>query len=374
MLGPDLRLDVGADRGVVAQEALRRFAALAEARLAVGEPRAGLRHDVHRHADVEEPALAADPLAVHDVELGDPERRRDLVLDDLDADAVADRLRAGLDRLDPADVEPHRGVELQGPATGRDLRVPEHDPDLLAELVREHERGVGAADRARQLAQRLAHEARLDADEAVPHLAFDLGPRDERGDGVDDDDVDPARADEGLGDLEGLLPGVRLADEELIDVDPAGARVARVQGVLHVDEGGDAAAPLGLGDDVLAERGLAGRLRAEHLGDPPARNASDAEREVEGDRSGRDEVDLLPFGRAELHDRPAAELLLDGEDRRLDRLRALRGRCPVPLRHRHLVLLLSGSVGPDGTDDDAPARVLSPPALPRRRCAACASA
>ena len=41
------------------------------------------------------------------------------------------------------------------------------------------------------------------------------------------DDVDAAGADQRLGDLERLLAGVRLADEQLIDVDAAGARVRR---------------------------------------------------------------------------------------------------------------------------------------------------
>ena len=63
-----------ADVRVLAQELLGRLAALAEPRVAEGEPRAGLGDDVHRHADVEEAALAGDPLAVHDVELGDAER------------------------------------------------------------------------------------------------------------------------------------------------------------------------------------------------------------------------------------------------------------------------------------------------------------
>ena len=108
-------------------------------------------------------------------------------------------------------------------------------------------------DRAGQLAQRLAHQPGLDADEGVAHLALDLGARHEGGDGVDDDAVDAARADQRLGDLERLLAGVRLADEELVDVDAAGAGVARIEGVLDVDEGDDAAARAG------PRRGRAGR-------------------------------------------------------------------------------------------------------------------
>ena len=57
--------------------------------------------------------------------------------------------------------------------------------------------------------------------------------------------VDAAGADEGLGDLERLLAGVGLAHEQLVDVDAAGAGVARVERVLDVDERGDAAARAG---------------------------------------------------------------------------------------------------------------------------------
>ena len=97
------------------------------------------------------------------------------------------------------------------------------------------------AERAGELAQRLAHEARLQADEAVAHLALDLGLRRERRDGVDGDDVDGAAAHEHLGDLEGLLAVVGLRDEQVVDVDADGLGVDRVDGVLGVDEGGQAA-------------------------------------------------------------------------------------------------------------------------------------
>ena len=147
------------------------------------------------------------------------------------------------------------------------------------------ERGVRARHGAGQLAQGLAHQPGLDAHEAVAHLAFDLGPRHERGDRVDDDAVDAARADERLGDLERLLAGVGLADEQLVDVDAAGAGVAGIERVLDVDERDDAAAGLGLREDVLADGRLARRLRAEDLGDPAARDAADPERQVERDRA-----------------------------------------------------------------------------------------
>ena len=77
---------------------------------------------------------------------------------------------------------------------------------------------------------------------AVAHLAFDLRAGHQSRHRVDHDDVDRARADQGVGDLEGLLAVVGLADQELVDVDAEPAGVARVEGVLGVDEGRDAAA------------------------------------------------------------------------------------------------------------------------------------
>ncbi len=118
-----------------------------------------------------------------------------------------------------------------------------------------------------ELAERLAHEARLQADVAVAHLALDLGLGHERRDGVDDDQVDRARAHERVGDLERLLAVVGLADEQLVDVDAELARVARVERVLGVDERRDAALLLALRDRVECERGLAARLRAVDLDD-----------------------------------------------------------------------------------------------------------
>src|SRR5207249_4377744 len=101
------------------------LAALAEALLVEAEEGAALLDDPELDAHVEQPAVLGDALVVEDVELGDLERRRDLVLDDLHFDARADDLRALLDAVDPADVEANRGVELERPAARRRLGVAE---------------------------------------------------------------------------------------------------------------------------------------------------------------------------------------------------------------------------------------------------------
>ena len=82
----------------------------------------------------------------------------------------------------------------------------------------------------------------------VAHLAFDLGLRHKRSNGVDGDDVERARANEELGDLETLLASVGLRDEQLVDIDADAPRVLGVDRVLCVDERADAATALRLGD------------------------------------------------------------------------------------------------------------------------------
>ena len=122
-------------------------------------------------------------------------------------------------------------------------------------------------------------------DVAVPHLALDLGLRDESGDRVDGDDVERAGADEELRDLERLLARVRLGDEQLVDVDADAACVLGIHRVLGVDERADPASPLRLGHGVVDERRLPGRLGTEDLDDAAARETADAECEVERERT-----------------------------------------------------------------------------------------
>src|SRR5687767_7567303 len=140
------------------QERSGVLAALSEALVAVAEVRAGLLDELPLDGDIEDASLPRDAIAVDDVELGLLEGWRHLVLHDFDANAVADRLHALLQRLDAADVEADRGVELQRPPARSRLGVSEHDPDLLAQLIREDRDGAGAVERPRELAERLAHE------------------------------------------------------------------------------------------------------------------------------------------------------------------------------------------------------------------------
>ncbi len=164
----------------------------------------------------------------------------------------------------------------------------------------------------------------------VAHLAFDLGTRRECCHRVDDHDVDCAGAHQHVDDLERLLAGVGLADEQLVDVDADGAGVHRVHGVLGVDVGADAAVALRLGHDVHGECGLTRGLRAEDLDHTTTRQTADAEGEVEAQRPCLDGLDAHRGLFAHPHDGPFAELLVDGCQRHIECLFPIVAHCRSP--------------------------------------------
>src|SRR5262249_8321068 len=155
----------------------------------------GLVNDAAVGGEVEEVAGGGDALVVHNVELGVLEGRGDLVLDDAGAGAAAHGLLALLDRAGAADGDADGGGELEGAAAGRGLGGAVHHADLLADLVDEDDGAVAPGDDAGELAHGLGHEAGLEADDGLAHLALDLGLGDEGGDGVDDDEINRVGTD-----------------------------------------------------------------------------------------------------------------------------------------------------------------------------------
>ena len=90
--------------------------------------------------------------------------------------------------------------------------------------------------------------------------------------------------------------------------------------MLRIDEGRDAAVLLRFGNHVQRDRRLTGRLRAVDLDDAAARNAADAEGDVERQDARRDDLDVhVCLGIAEAHNRTLAEVLLDLLQRILER-------------------------------------------------------
>ena len=283
--GADLALDVVGQLRVVPQELLGVVAALAQADIAVVEPCTALLDDAQLDAQIDQFAHLGNALAKHDVELGLTERRCHLILHDLGTGVVADELAGGvLQTLHTADVDAHRGIILQRTAAGGDFGVAVDDADLLTQLVDEDADRVGLANDAGQFAHGLAHQAGLQADVAVAHLALDLGAGDHGGDRVHDDGVDGTGTDQRLADL---------------------------HGVLDVDEGDLAALLLGLGQDVQGQRGLTAGFRAVHLDDTAARHTAHTQRHIQTQAAGGDGFHLHGGIVAQLHDGTLAELLFD---------------------------------------------------------------
>src|SRR5471032_651527 len=285
---------------------------LADTFAVIAVPGTRLLDDLRIRTQIEDLAFARRAFSIKDVEVGFLERRRDLVLDDLDLGFVADHFVTRFDRAGAADVQAHGSVEFQGVTAGRRFRAAEHDADFHADLVDEDDQRVGAVDRAGQLAQRLRHQTRLQARQRIAHVAFDFGAWRQRGHRVDDDQVDAARADQRIADFQRLLTGVRLRDQQLVQVDAQLLRITDVERVFGIDEGAGATEFLHLGDGLQGQRGFTGRFRTVDFHHAAARQAADAERDVQAERAGRDDLHFFDRGAGvHAHHGPFAELLFD---------------------------------------------------------------
>src|SRR6266478_2806441 len=328
---PQLLLEpVGSGR-IAAQRVSSLLAARADPLAADLEPSAALLDQVALDGQVEQLVRPRDAYAVEDVELGLPERRGHLVLHHLHPGAVPDHLLAVLDGADAPDVEADGGIELERISAGGRLGRAEHHADLHADLVDEDHGCAIAADHRRELAQGLRHEPRLQTHVRVAHLSLDLRLGHQRGHRVDHHQVDRAGAHQRLRDFQRLLAGVRLGNEEVLDLHAQLARVRDVERVLGVDEGRASTLRLYLRDGVQGQRSLAGALGSKDLDYASSRVSAAPERQIEAERSSRDGGDgLRHLGLAEPHHRTLTELLLDGPDGRRDGLQLLRNPAHVP--------------------------------------------
>ena len=146
----------------------------------------------------------------------------------------------------------------------------------------------------------------------VTHLSLDLGARHQGGDWVDDQGIDSSGADECFGDLECFLARIGLRDVELVDIHTTYVGVRGVECVLDIDDRGSATHTLRLGDDVQIERSLAGSLWPIDLGDATTRYATDAQRDVQRQGTGRYRLYVQVCSVAQFHHRSLAETLANG--------------------------------------------------------------
>ena len=107
------RLKLGCDLRILLEKLPGVLPALPQLVVAVGEECTRLLDGARSHAEVQEVTFLADALVEEDVELGRPERRRDLVLHHAGLDARANSIGTSLQSVASPQVDSHRRVELQ---------------------------------------------------------------------------------------------------------------------------------------------------------------------------------------------------------------------------------------------------------------------
>ena len=163
-----------------------------------------------------------------------------------------------------------------------------------------------------QFAERLRHQPRLHAHVAVAHFAFQFGLGHQRRHRIHHQHVDLPGGDQVSGDLQRLLAIIRLGDQQVVDIHAELPGIGRVERVFHVDERGDAALLLRLGDHLQRDGGLAGRFRSEDLVDAAAREPAHAQRGVQRNRTRRNHRHRYDgFLRSQPQDRALPELFLN---------------------------------------------------------------
>ncbi|MNC32583.1 hypothetical protein D3C75_809450 [compost metagenome] len=216
-----------------------------------------------------------------------------------------------LHRLDAPDVQADGGVEFQGPAAGCCLRIAEHNAHLFTQLVNEDGDNLGFVDGAGQLPQGLGHKPGLQAYVGIPHLAFDFRLRHKSRYGVHNNDINGAAAYQGFRNLQRLLAGIRLGQEELVYVDAKLAGIQRIQSMLRIDECGLSACLLHLCDGMQCNCCFTGGFRSVYFNNPPTRKSAYAKGNIQSQRTAGDGLHLHVGRFSKLHNRAFAELLFD---------------------------------------------------------------
>src|SRR5207248_10667450 len=94
-------------------------------------------------------------LTIQHIKLRLTEGRSQFVFDDPDTRTIPYHLLSTLQDVGPSHIETHRGVKLEGIATGGHFRIAKRDTNLLAQLIDEDHTRLGFANHGSQLAQTL---------------------------------------------------------------------------------------------------------------------------------------------------------------------------------------------------------------------------
>ena len=145
----------------------------------------------------------------------------------------------------------------------------------------------------------------------IADFAFDFRFRRQRRDGVDDDNVNRARARQRVTDFQRLFTGIRLRTQQVVDIHAQFARIDRVQRVFGIDERTGFTFTLRCGDNLQRQGGFTGRFRPVDLDDTAHWQTAGAERNIQRKRAGGDGFYVHRTVFTQAHDGAFTELLFD---------------------------------------------------------------
>ena len=217
-----------------------------------------------------------------------------------------------LDCIDLADLQAHRRVELQCTSAGCRLRIAEHDTNLFTDLIDKDGNRTRFADDTRELTHRLAHETSLQAYMRITHIAFDFRLWHKCRYRIDNDNINCTTAHQSLDDIERLLARIRLRNQQVIDIHTKLFRIDRIKRMLSINKSGNTALLLSLCNHMQRDRRLTRGFRSINLNDTPTRNTANAQRCIQRQDSGRDDLDVhMRRCFPQTHDGALAKILLN---------------------------------------------------------------
>ena len=122
----------------------------------------------------------------------------------------------------------------------------------------------------------------------IPHLSFNLRPRNQCGNRVNHQHVHRVAADKRVDNVQCILTAIRLRNQQIVNIDSDFFSIRRINSVFGVNNCRNTAGPLGIGNDMKAESGFAGRFRSEYFNNSASGQAAGAERNIKRQGAGAD--------------------------------------------------------------------------------------
>ncbi len=250
-------------------------------------------------------------MAINHIDNSCLEWRRHLVFNNLDLGHIAIDIIAVFECFPTAYIQPHRRIELQCPAAWGCLRIAEHDADLFTQLINEDRSRIGMVHGTGQFAHGFGHQSGLQAYGRISHFTIQFCLRHQSSNGVNDDQVNGTALNEHFADIQGLFTGIRLGQNEFININAQGFGILGIDGIFSIDEGTSASLLLTLGNGMQGKGCFTGRFRTINLDDSSLWIAANAKGSIQSDGTGRNCINRYIGTIAKPHDTAFAIFLFN---------------------------------------------------------------